>query len=43
MKLNLKIWRQENAKATGKMVDYQVDRTRHVFLGNVRYLERPID
>jgi succinate dehydrogenase / fumarate reductase, iron-sulfur subunit len=26
MKLNLKIWRQENAAATGKMVDYQVDR-----------------
>jgi succinate dehydrogenase / fumarate reductase, iron-sulfur subunit len=25
MKLNLKIWRQENAAATGKMVDYQVD------------------
>jgi succinate dehydrogenase / fumarate reductase, iron-sulfur subunit len=25
MKLNLKIWRQENAKAIGKMVDYQVD------------------
>ena len=25
MKLNLKIWRQENAKAKGKMVDYQVD------------------
>ena len=25
MKLNLKIWRQENAKATGKLVDYQVD------------------
>ncbi len=25
MKLNLKIWRQENAKAAGKMVDYQVD------------------
>ena len=25
MKLNLKIWRQENAKAQGKMVDYQVD------------------
>lgn len=25
MKLNLKIWRQENATATGKMVDYQVD------------------
>jgi succinate dehydrogenase / fumarate reductase iron-sulfur subunit len=25
MKLNLKIWRQENAKAAGKMVDYTVD------------------
>jgi succinate dehydrogenase / fumarate reductase iron-sulfur subunit len=25
MKLNLKIWRQENAKAKGKMVDYTVD------------------
>ena len=25
MKLNLKIWRQENDKATGKLVDYQVD------------------
>ena len=25
MKLNLKIWRQENASAKGKMVDYQVD------------------
>ena len=25
MKLALKIWRQENAKATGKMVDYTVD------------------
>ena len=25
MKLNLKIWRQENATAKGKMVDYQVD------------------
>ncbi len=25
MKLNLKIWRQENAAAKGKMVDYQVD------------------
>ncbi len=25
MKLNLKIWRQENASANGKMVDYQVD------------------
>ncbi len=25
MKLNLKIWRQENAKAIGKLVDYQVD------------------
>ncbi len=25
MKLNLKIWRQENAKANGKMVDYQID------------------
>jgi succinate dehydrogenase / fumarate reductase, iron-sulfur subunit len=25
MKLNLKIWRQENANAQGKMVDYQVD------------------
>jgi succinate dehydrogenase / fumarate reductase iron-sulfur subunit len=25
MKLNLKIWRQKDAKAQGKMVDYQVD------------------
>ncbi|MFD1094366.1 succinate dehydrogenase/fumarate reductase iron-sulfur subunit [Salegentibacter chungangensis] len=25
MKLNLKIWRQENAEAKGKMVDYQID------------------
>lgn len=25
MKLNLKIWRQENAKSKGKMVDYTVD------------------
>ena len=25
MKLNLKIWRQENASANGKMVDYMVD------------------
>ena len=25
MKLNLKIWRQENATAKGKMVDYPVD------------------
>ncbi len=25
MKLHLKIWRQENATATGKLVDYQVD------------------
>ncbi len=25
MKLNLKIWRQKNANAQGKMVDYQVD------------------
>ncbi len=25
MKLNLNIWRQENASANGKMVDYQVD------------------
>ena len=25
MKLNLKIWRQENASSKGKMVDYQVD------------------
>ena len=25
MKLNLKIWRQENAKASGEMVDYTVD------------------
>tara|TARA_B100000941_G_scaffold285427_1_gene257468 strand:+ start:633 stop:1373 length:741 start_codon:yes stop_codon:yes gene_type:complete len=25
MKLNLRIWRQKNAKATGKLVDYQID------------------
>jgi succinate dehydrogenase / fumarate reductase iron-sulfur subunit len=25
MKFNLKIWRQKNAKATGKMVDYTID------------------
>jgi succinate dehydrogenase / fumarate reductase iron-sulfur subunit len=25
MKVNLKVWRQKNAKATGKMVDYAVD------------------
>jgi succinate dehydrogenase / fumarate reductase iron-sulfur subunit len=25
MKFNLKIWRQKNAKATGKMVDYAID------------------
>ena len=25
MKFNLKIWRQKNAQATGKMVDYAID------------------
>ena len=25
MKLNLRIWRQKNAKTTGKLVDYQID------------------